>query len=662
MITHVNRLSCTITNAPGYSGDLTISAAIAGYRTFDATHDGKLFNVIMLNGTSWEIRTKCKYTHSTKTLSRGVLQDSSTGSAISLTSATLINVTPTAGWANHDVAERLDDQRRLMSQGTLLCDWISGTISGASYTVDTTSNSPYGAGVVTIAGESTVDGTTGASGNAYVDSTTATIDTSRLKTVGIWVRVPARNPARKNYRNVPLKLLLAQSNTFSNYLQLTFNARADGKWHFYTLDITASTNISFTLGTNTIGYLRVRASIDQGVSDNSAQGTASLQLGETAYLGGIVLNPKIKAMAMIRFDDMLESLKTVTTFVLTAPFVGASGVTVPTGSYSAYDLVTAFGHKATSFILTRYIGHGSPFETVANLKLMQAEGWEICFQTHYNGVSTLSEGDRLLGPLGYAWFPAASNIYATSGTITTTTNNFTTSPGQGNPIILTGSPPSPLVTGTVYWAHPISSTTHRLYATEADALAQTSPITFATNSSATWGWRHGYSANDSTAITANMAAGKAAMAAAGLNGFNHWAPNQGAHDVYLEDAFYETGFDTCFAVEIGVDAAGLGISSQFNPVLGLNDMNTHLPTFFTTLSAFQTDTVGKTEAGARAYVQKLCMAGGIGSNVHHSPSNANTLVLCAYLDELKLRQDAGELEVATPSRIARYISNISFNS
>jgi len=98
--THRNRLVTAISNTPGASGALTIAAAASGYRTFGASDDGLSFDVSIVDGTAWEIRTGCVYTNTGTSLSRGTLEDSSTGSAITLTSAAVVTVTPTAGFGN----------------------------------------------------------------------------------------------------------------------------------------------------------------------------------------------------------------------------------------------------------------------------------------------------------------------------------------------------------------------------------------------------------------------------------------------------------------------------------------------------------------------------------------------------------------------------------
>lgn len=101
MTTFINRLSCTVGNAPGVSGDfITVGAAATGRRTFSAAHDGALVDVTITDGAAWEVRKNCLYTHATATLTRGTLIDSSTGSAIALTASAIITVTPHADWAS----------------------------------------------------------------------------------------------------------------------------------------------------------------------------------------------------------------------------------------------------------------------------------------------------------------------------------------------------------------------------------------------------------------------------------------------------------------------------------------------------------------------------------------------------------------------------------
>ncbi len=95
--TERNFLRTAITNAPGTTGDFLIGAAVSSYRTFGVEDDSLYFSIGIKDGTSREVRKDCQYDHDTLTLTRGTLADSSTGSAINLTSAAVLTVTDIAG-------------------------------------------------------------------------------------------------------------------------------------------------------------------------------------------------------------------------------------------------------------------------------------------------------------------------------------------------------------------------------------------------------------------------------------------------------------------------------------------------------------------------------------------------------------------------------------
>lgn len=110
--THINRLRCSISNTPGTSGNVVVGAATsAARRTFTASEDGKSFEPTFEDGAAWEVRTGCVYTHSTTTLTRGTLVDSSTGSAIALTSAATVGLHGTA-----KAMQDLDPSRGISTQ------------------------------------------------------------------------------------------------------------------------------------------------------------------------------------------------------------------------------------------------------------------------------------------------------------------------------------------------------------------------------------------------------------------------------------------------------------------------------------------------------------------------------------------------------------------
>lgn len=96
MGTSLNRRWFNVASAPG-SGNVACGSALAGYLGLGSAQGGMTFDgVTFLDGSSWEVRNGCTYTHGTTTLSRGTLEESSTGSAISLSSSTTVMLSVSA--------------------------------------------------------------------------------------------------------------------------------------------------------------------------------------------------------------------------------------------------------------------------------------------------------------------------------------------------------------------------------------------------------------------------------------------------------------------------------------------------------------------------------------------------------------------------------------
>ena len=100
MSTHANRVQMTVSGTPG-TGTITLNAASSGYRSFATAYGGNAtVDILVTEGTSWEVARDCTYTNSGTTVTRGTLESSSTGSAVSFTSAAIVSVIPTAHWGN----------------------------------------------------------------------------------------------------------------------------------------------------------------------------------------------------------------------------------------------------------------------------------------------------------------------------------------------------------------------------------------------------------------------------------------------------------------------------------------------------------------------------------------------------------------------------------
>ena len=100
MSLHRNRVQMTVTGAPG-TGTITLNAATSGYQSFSSAYGADAtVDILITETTSWEVARNCTYTNSGTTVTRGTLEASSTGSAVSFTSAAIVSVIATAGFGN----------------------------------------------------------------------------------------------------------------------------------------------------------------------------------------------------------------------------------------------------------------------------------------------------------------------------------------------------------------------------------------------------------------------------------------------------------------------------------------------------------------------------------------------------------------------------------
>jgi hypothetical protein len=86
-----DRYQMTVSGTPG-TGTITLGSATSGYKAFVSGDNALYFDILITDGTAWEIDTLSVYTNSGTTLTRGTLVSSSTGSALSLTSAAIVSV------------------------------------------------------------------------------------------------------------------------------------------------------------------------------------------------------------------------------------------------------------------------------------------------------------------------------------------------------------------------------------------------------------------------------------------------------------------------------------------------------------------------------------------------------------------------------------------
>lgn len=104
-----NRVGNLVSGTPG-TGTITLSAADAAHQSFSTAYGADAnVDILIEDGTAWEIARDCTYTHSGTTVTRGTLEASSTGSALSLTSAAKVYVI--------DSAARIQEHGRLVRSG-----------------------------------------------------------------------------------------------------------------------------------------------------------------------------------------------------------------------------------------------------------------------------------------------------------------------------------------------------------------------------------------------------------------------------------------------------------------------------------------------------------------------------------------------------------------
>ena len=90
-----------MTTATTGPGTITLGSASSGYQSFaDAYGANATVDVLIADGTAWEVARNCTYTHSGTTLTRGTLEDSSTGSALNLSGSATVSVVATAAFGN----------------------------------------------------------------------------------------------------------------------------------------------------------------------------------------------------------------------------------------------------------------------------------------------------------------------------------------------------------------------------------------------------------------------------------------------------------------------------------------------------------------------------------------------------------------------------------
>lgn len=150
-----DRLQTYISNTPSTTGNFVIASAVDGWTTFGASDNSLSFAPLIVEGDDWELRKGCVYTHSTKTLTRGTLVSSSTGSAINFTVDAIIVLSIPASLMN-----TLNGKIHTITDSSFDINPLNGSIQIVTLTANRTSTAAsFDEGLLVLLG---VD-----DGNAY---------------------------------------------------------------------------------------------------------------------------------------------------------------------------------------------------------------------------------------------------------------------------------------------------------------------------------------------------------------------------------------------------------------------------------------------------------------------------------------------------------------
>ena len=160
MSTHKNRVKMTVTGTPG-TGTITLNAASSSYQSFATAYGANAtVDILIEEGTAWEVARNCTYTNSGTTVTRGTFEESSTGSAVSFTSAAVVSEILTAG-AGQQLALNhvsLADADTTMVVGSMYVGSMSAwATADRTYTLPASANVGDRIGIMVTAGNASYE-------------------------------------------------------------------------------------------------------------------------------------------------------------------------------------------------------------------------------------------------------------------------------------------------------------------------------------------------------------------------------------------------------------------------------------------------------------------------------------------------------------------------
>lgn len=458
-------------------------------------------------------------------------------------------------------------------------------------------------------------------------------------TVGIW----ARNPQG---RTLDFTFAIASA---AGAHELRWHCAVDPSddWVFLTMSPTQQLPMGWQFGVDAPAAVRVTQ------QDDMSEGP--WQAGEYLLFGPVYVDLAYRPSFLITFDDGLASQR------------HAPSASVPSGQ----QVVERYGFKGTLFIVPSWLGSSgvygygktrNSFLSVDDVLTMRAEGWTIGSHSNTHPSSGDNAGLRLLGPYGYFlsnpvdmlppayvrfWELGAGHrrrvVRASAGSAVLEFEN----PHRllvNMPISFTDTAPPGFSIGVVYYCQDIPSETSASFATDQGSLDQTVSAAASWNGLANY--RYPGSANDDSAIHADIMVGVAGLARLGIaTGANYFALPQGSADRYVRSACIRSGIKW---IRGASSFHGQTFSFGRPTGGGLSQVLDQPGGWLAHPDSVQTD-AGETPSPEqiRNYVDTTLHLGACGCSYHHGvgPNTVSNLeTLCAYL---RTKVDARLVDVLT---------------
>ena len=391
-----------------------------------------------------------------------------------------------------------------------------------------------------------------------------------------------------------------------------------------------------------------------------------LQLGATYWVSAVPNHTSFS----------LATDASLSTPAATSGFKGAANYQFAgTPLRSGQQIVESYGFKGSLFLVPSWLGttgiygyggRANKFMSADDAKAMYAAGWSIGSHTNTHPSSADNAGLRLLGPYGYFLSNSVDNlpsryvanwglgpahrrraVHAVAGANIVTFEN----PHHfliNLPIVFTDAAPAGLNVGVTYYCQSIPSPTTATFATDQGSLGATAVV------SADWAgmanYRYAGSANDDSAIYADIQAGVAGVAALGIaTAAKFFALPQGSADDYVRSACLRARLTWVRGASLHAHTIPVGRPSGG----GLSNIANTPGGWLAQPDCAQTDAaLAPSIATIKTYVDETITQGACGCSYHHHVGGgtiANLDNLCAYL---RRKADAKVIDVVTLDQMA----------